>query len=303
MTVSIEKSECTFCGLCARECPATAILIDKDSSKASIRRNLCIQCSHCGMVCPVDAVRVDGRRLPPYPEGARGNEFYPGGSDKSHGPDKGNQGLQKELIQHLILSKRSIRSYRKEPLKEDDLDAILRAGEMSPTASNSCQVEAHILQGAEVAKAATFIAAALLKPVTIIATAPGRLLFKLLGLGRYARKDVVQRFRRSLLDTVQGNQDVLFFRAPALIILTYKKQLSRFGRTDCAIAGQNMMLSAHSRGIGSCMIGFAEAALWNKSQRKQLGVPTERRIGLIFTLGYSDQRYLRYPVRKRFSRD
>jgi nitroreductase len=62
-----------------------------------------------------------------------------------------------------------------------------------------------------------------------------------------------------------------------------------------------MMLSAHARGIGSCMIGFAEAALFSKKNRKKIGVPGDRKIGLIFTLGYSDRQYYRYPVRESWA--
>jgi nitroreductase/NAD-dependent dihydropyrimidine dehydrogenase PreA subunit len=287
MQFTIEQNQCTFCGLCAKECPAKVISINKEAAAALIHHNRCIQCGHCGMICPVGAVRVDGKELPEYP-----GEVI--------------EELEKRdasaLTEHLIKSKRSVRYYNRKPLKKDDIEAVLRVGELSPTATNSRQVDAILIQGDEVPKTSAFIASILLKPVRFARSPLGRAVFRLLGLGRYAQKDLLVRFQSALENTIQGQRDVLFFKAPAIVILTYAKKGKRFGRTDCALAGQNMMLLAHSRGIGSCMIGFAEAALRSTALRKKVGVSPRRRIGLIFTLGYTDQQYYRYPVRADWKR-
>jgi nitroreductase len=237
------------------------------------------------MICPVGAVRVDGRSLPEYPGNAEA--FFR--NEKTA-----------EITEHLIQSKRSVRSYNDKPLGELDLNAIMRAGELSPTASNSRQVKAILLKGEEVRDSAAFIARILLPLVRVAGSPFGRALFRVLGAGRYAKKRTIRPFQAALERTVEGLDDVLFFKAPAIVILSYPAGGKRFGRTDCALAGQNMMLTAHSRNIGSCMIGFAEAALWNRRLRKKIGVPAHLRIGLIFTLGYTDNRYYRYPVREEW---
>ncbi len=285
MVFTIEHEICTFCGICARECPSRAISIRLKASVASISREKCIECSHCGMVCPVGAVRVDGKKLPEYSEAPE--------ASLRNGDAVG-------LMEHMIKSKRSIRRYNDLPLDETDIDAILNAGELSPTASNSRQVKAVLLRGNDVQKCATLIAGVLLPLVRFAGSSIGRAVFKVFGAGRYTNKETLVRFSAALKRTVEGRDDVLFFRAPAVFILTYPKEGKRFGRTDCALAGQNMMLAAHSRNIGSCMIGFAEAALWNRRLRKKAGVPASLRIGLIFTLGHTDNRYYRYPVRERW---
>ncbi|MDA3957987.1 nitroreductase family protein [Oceanispirochaeta sp.] len=281
MKFTIEPQTCTNCGICITECPAKTIRKEKESAR--IIHKGCIECSHCGMVCPVNAVRADGKELPVYPE------------DLS--------ALTKEdLLDHMILSKRSVRRYKNDPVTTDDLKAIIRSGETTATATNSQYCDSIVFKGAEVSVFASTLARILLKVVRIGLNPVGRFLLKAVGLGRYAKKEVITGFYQLLNQTLEGKADPLFHGAPTVVILTYPaKKGKRFGRTDCAVAGENMMLTAHSRGIGSCMIGFAEAALFSKKNRAKIGVPEDRKIGLVFTLGYSDRQYYRYPVRKSWA--
>ena len=277
MVFTIDRKKCTYCGLCAEDCPAQVITLDRSSKTAAIKNSACIECSHCGMICPVGAVTVDGAPLPAYGDGL--------------------EELSAEQAEHFLNSKRSVRNYKPGALAEEDIDAILRAGSLTATASNSRQVEAVLLQGDGVRKLTLLVSGVLLKVVNLGRNPFGRQLLKLIGLRRYTQKDRIQDFHRRITDTVNGTKDAFFFNAPAVVILTYPAGGKRFGRTDCALAGQSMMLAAHSRGIGSCMIGFAEAALLTKGLRKKAGVSPDRRIGLIFTLGIQKPKYYRYPVR------
>ena len=69
--------------------------------------------------------------------------------------------------------------------------------------------------------------------------------------------------------------------------------------TDCILAGQAMMYYAQSLGLGSCMIGFAEAALnRGKILKNYLGIPLSHTVGLVFTLGFTEVRYTKLPLRK-----
>ncbi|MBF9015531.1 MULTISPECIES: nitroreductase family protein [unclassified Oceanispirochaeta] len=280
MNFTINPEKCTSCGICIAECPSKTI--KKETESARIISDGCIECSHCGMVCPVNAVRVDGNELPPYPESMENL-------------------TSEEMTDHLIKSKRSVRKYKTAPINKEDLQAIILAGETTATASNTQHCDALVFQGGEVAALASSIAGILTKFTRIGLNPVGRFFLKLAGLKRYADKEVVTGFHHLLKKTQEGKADPLFYQAPAVVILTYPKKGKRFGITDCGIAGETMMLTAHSRNIGSCMIGFAQVALFSKKQRVKLGIPADRQIGLIFTLGYSDRQYYRYPVRKNWS--
>lgn len=280
MKFTITPEICTNCGICIAECPSKTI--KKETESARIINEGCIECSHCGMVCPVNAVRVDGKELPSYPESME------------------NLTLE-EKTDHLIQSKRSVRKYKTAPINKEDLQAIILAGETTATASNTQHCDALIFQGPEVTALASSIAGILLKITILGQNSLGRGFMKLAGLKRYADKEVITGFHSLLKKTQEGKADPLFYKAPAVVILTYPKKGKRFGLTDCGIAGENMMLAAHSRNIGSCMIGFAQVALFSKKQRVKLGIPADRKIGLIFTLGYTENKYLRYPARKTWS--
>ena len=291
MLYSINTEICTFCGLCAEECPPEIISLDRNKKSAVIDHGRCLQCSHCAAVCPVGAVTADGETPEEYPEWVTNG-----------------RGSNKEFIknvEHLIISKRSVRHYRDKPLSTEDIDAIMLAGgggggggRMTATATNSMQVKPLFLQGEAVGSVSKLAAGILLKTVNFGITPPGRLILSIAGLKRYTDRDQLLRFRKLLQDTIGGKKDALFFNAPAAVILTYKSKGKRFGRTDCALAGQNMMLAAQTRGIGSCMIGFVEAALLTEGLRRKAGVPKGRKIGLVFTLGYTDRMYMRYPLRE-----
>ena len=275
MVFTINKYECTYCGICANECPPGVIKIEESSKIAEIAHSNCIECSHCGMVCPVGAIRVDGEKLEDYPEA----------------PD---------VFEHFINTKRSVRHYHPKPIQENDLKAIILSGRTTATATNSQNVNAVILHGQDVKDASKTISKVLLKVVNFGLNPFGRIILTMLRLRRYARKELLEDYHERIINTLKGSYDVFFFGAPTVVILTYPAKGKRFGRTDCALAGQNMMLTAHSRGIGSCMIGFAEVALMTKGLRKKVGVSTDRRIGLIFTLGYQKPKYYRYPKRKEW---
>ena len=46
-----DKKKCIFCGLCARECPAGAIEVDRDKRTYSIDLGKCVFCAQCEEAC------------------------------------------------------------------------------------------------------------------------------------------------------------------------------------------------------------------------------------------------------------
>jgi len=284
LNYTIDTDKCTYCGLCAEDCPSAVITIEKSSETAVIESSGCIECSHCGMICPAGAVLADGLPLQDYPEAV--STYCPDG-DKA------------AMFEHLINSKRSVRNYKPDLPSEKELESIIFSGRITATASNSRQVKAVVLKLEEVKNLSRVISKVAIKVVKLGLNPVGLRVLKIVGLGRYARKELLENYYRRITDTLNGTTDAFFFNAPVVVILTYPDTTNgkRFGRTDCALAAENMMLAAHARGIGSCMIGFAEAALFSKKLRKKAGVTPDRKIGLVFTLGYQKPKYYRYPRR------
>ena len=70
-----------------------------------------------------------------------------------------------------------------------------------------------------------------------------------------------------------------FWGAPAIVIIS--------GRTeDCCRAGQNLMLSSHARGLGTCWVGSPMLWLRTAPAKAQLGIPLELTPAAVFCLGY-----------------
>ena len=66
----------------------------------------------------------------------------------------------------------------------------------------------------------------------------------------------------------------VFYNASTLIVI-YGSPMGSFAAADCWLSAQNMMLAAYAAGLGSCVIGFAVAALNQPTWKKILNVPME----------------------------
>lgn len=72
--------------------------------------------------------------------------------------------------------------------------------------------------------------------------------------------------------------------APVIIAICSKDKSYKWASLDCAMASQNIMLEAHSLGLGSCFIG-----VFNENKIKELlGMPDKMGIVGLITVGYPD---------------
>ena len=71
----------------------------------------------------------------------------------------------------------------------------------------------------------------------------------------------------------------VFWDAPALIIISGRVE-------DCCRAGQNLMLSAHARGLGTCWVGSPMLRLRTPSAKARLRIPPELVPVAALCLGY-----------------
>jgi formate hydrogenlyase subunit 6/NADH:ubiquinone oxidoreductase subunit I len=54
MAYQIDKTECVGCGVCAGNCPVSAI--DQKDDKYEINPDVCVSCGACESTCPVSAI-------------------------------------------------------------------------------------------------------------------------------------------------------------------------------------------------------------------------------------------------------
>lgn len=83
-----------------------------------------------------------------------------------------------------------------------------------------------------------------------------------------AHPDQAKRLR-DILDQSDFN---IFYNASTLIVISGKPQ-GPFVVADCWLAAENLLLAAHSMGLGSCVIGFAVPALNTPEIKAELRIP------------------------------
>jgi len=75
------------------------------------------------------------------------------------------------------------------------------------------------------------------------------------------------------------------YHAPVVLAIIGAVRGNRFAVVDCALAGMNMLLAAHALGLGACWIG----GFTQEQVRGVLGVPADREVIGLITLGYPDE--------------
>ena len=88
--------------------------------------------------------------------------------------------------------------------------------------------------------------------------------------------------------TIAGGSDTVFYEAPLLILIASDEKEAFAGR-DCALAAQNMMLYAHSLGIGSCFIGRADLLMRSKAAKDVMGLPPRHKLQAAVVFGYAPE--------------
>lgn len=146
-----------------------------------------------------------------------------------------------------LLSRRSIRKYKPDQIKDEELQSILEAGQYAPSAMNQQSWHFTVIQNPDVLnKVKEATRAALLNS----------------GIQRYEAFAKAENFSP-------------FHNAPTLIIV-FGDEKAIAPQHDGALAIGNMLLAAHAVGVGSCWIHAVNmlfASEEGKALKAELGVP------------------------------
>ena len=66
----------------------------------------------------------------------------------------------------------------------------------------------------------------------------------------------------------------IFYHAPLLIVISGIRQ-GPWIAEDCALAAENLMLTAFGQGLGTCWVGFSQGYLNTPEGKQALGLPAE----------------------------
>jgi nitroreductase/ferredoxin len=262
---TVDEAKCKRDGICVAECPAKIIqLKDEDGVPTPVKGadEFCIQCGHCVAVCPHGALSHQSMSPEQCP------------------PVKREWILDPEKVEHFLRSRRSIRTYKEDPVDREIIAKLIDIARYAPSGHN-------------------------LQPVQWMVIYDHERVQELAGMVvdwmRFMIKEQPAMAAAMNLDKVvaawEMGMDNVCRNAPH-IILAHAPKEDRTALTACTIALTYLELAVPSFGLGACWAGFfgAAAAFWPPMQ-ESLGLPEGHTCFGAMMVGYPKYRYHRLPLR------
>ncbi len=177
----------------------------------------------------------------------------------------------REAIIDNMLTRRAIRKYTEQQVSKDQLDTILKCAIYAPSGLNKQPWQIRVVQNQE-----------LLKEIN----------------QRFLNFAEGKEFKGSAAHYKEPGFSI-FHNSPTLIVIA--RDVSNNGSTlDCGILLQNILLSAHALGLGTCPIGSLVHILnlpENHDILERLDIPEGYEVSINASLGYPDEKP---AVKKRY---
>ena len=173
-------------------------------------------------------------------------------------------------VLEAIRNRRSVRSYKPDPIPRDVLKKIIEAGNMAPTGVRRQPWRFVVVENPEFKRKLRQTA------------------FKFLeGPLKEKTPDIYKtwKFMRSRFE------EPIYHSAPVILfVIGTATRWKDTEATDCALASQNIMLAACSLGIGSCMVGLGRMGLTDDPEIVEaLELKEGETLYQPIVLGYPDQ--------------
>lgn len=290
LSTVIDKELCTGCGLCVQICPVQAISMR--DGKAAVTGSFSLNCGHCMAVCPVEAITVEALESTM----SRFKSFTPDDRWLPYGEHDTTQ------LARLMASRRSCRNFLDTPVDSRILEDLVKLGCTAPSATN-CQLWTFTILPSrkDVEHLGRFVGDFYVKLNAMAEKSWLRSIMRLVGkpeLDRYY-KNYYEFVKQGMEQFRQTGRDPLFYGAPSAIIVACDKRAS-LPKDDAMLATQNILLAAHSLGLGSCLIGMAVEAMKHEPKiQRSLHIPDAEAVYAIIALGYPRETYQRQTGRKQ----
>lgn len=286
--IQIDSVKCIGCGQCVDVCVLSRFTLLQ--GKATVRGERCIACGQCEAACSEEALVVTAldRRPVAYASLRIGPEWVPYGGFDAPG------------LVSLMRSRRSCRKFLDTPVAQELLHDLARIGASAPSGTNSQKWTFTILATRPAVIRLLEGVERCFTKLNHLARNPLLRFFSRLGSGALDSyyREYWESVDRALVEWRELGKDSLFFGAPAIILVGSRPNASS-PMEDSMLSTQNILLGAHAMGLGTCVVGFATAAMqrWPQLQ-KSLGVPDEETVHAVIAVGYTDRVFYRITRRQ-----
>jgi ferredoxin len=268
--ISIDADKCLKCNTCTQYCPAGLIREGPELGEETIR--YCVSCGQCFAVCPAEAISVVGCKdikIPPFSE---------------------THGVSSDAVETLLRRRRSIRHYKAGPVSRIDMEKILEAASLVPSAHNWRKTKAYVCSNHKVISQIHAGVTDYYRRLMQLAASAG------MKLPEEIPEEIKFAIDRLVVNPPAGT-DHLFWDAETLLVFTstYPHPLC-IG--DAWMASFAAVIYAATIKVGTCYNGFLIMGLNDDVSIKTLmGIPESEVVVTALTLGYFEEKHLRYPPR------
>jgi nitroreductase len=167
----------------------------------------------------------------------------------------------------VIKTRRTVRSYKAEPVRQEDIQDLIDLAVLAPTGMNAQPWEFTVVTNNEVMRKVNSIVVEILRGPEV------------------QQALAEERIRQMIHDPAFD----IFYKAPALIVISCDTKVPG-GMIDCQLAAENLFLAASAKGLGTCYMGFLLLAAENPDVRKLLAVHEGHAIVAAMIIGHPDVR-------------
>ena len=263
----IDPTLCTRCGLCWETCPTAGFAWKRREIPTPVGygglTQACINCGNCIAVCPSGAIRMKGAyevRSGRYKSLLKGEMRYP--SPLNQNETREYTAYEKNLtsVERIIFTRRSHRLFKEKAVPEELISRILEAGRFAPSAGNCQPYKAIVITNRNTIKEIEKRSLPFLRLTKNFYLKGSerrntwkKIIFTLLSWIMVNKLDPRPMAALEKSDQLKGG---FYFNAPAVILILKDKRGISNPDLDAGIYAQNIVLSAHSLGLGTCYISM-----------------------------------------------
>ena len=265
--LTINQEKCNKDGLCVKECPTGVIHMAEENTipvATDDFKEYCLQCGHCVSVCPTGALSLDWLG----PEQCL--------------PIDGALKITGKQAEQFLRSRRSIRTFKDQPVEREKLEKLIQIAGYAPSAKNMQTWNWTVVEDTS-------------------------------ALRRF--EGMINDWMRSEMERDPVGSEAAYYprvvkayengfggvsRGAPHIVIAHGDKNWPFGPEDCALAISYLELYAPTLGLGACWGGYFYSATNAYAPLfEALGIPAKHRAYGAVMVGYPQFKYQRLPERNQ----